>query len=187
MSNMKVYEKIKQLLKESGWKLNGLHKEIVDLFDENAVSYRTLLRTVHGQTNLRESTLFQIASVLGKTPEDIRKGTDEEVKTTHYSYNKNAHLEIESSNLNFLTARLVLLPGAKTETEQDPAERGDFVKWLYGLQGETICIVTGENGEERHLIRKNESFYFRSTNPHYFENQSNQKAICLLIQNPKYI
>ena len=184
---MKIHEKIKLLLKEKGWKLKDLNKEIADLFEENAITYLTLLRTVHGKTKLRESTLFQIASALGQTPTDIRKDTDEEKKFTHYGYNKKAYLEIESSNLDFLTARLVLLPGAKTEIEQDPAERGNFLKWFYGLQGETTCVVMTDNSHEKHIIRKNESFYFRSTHPHYFENNTDQKSVCLLIQNPKYI
>lgn len=184
---MKVYEKIKLLLKESSWKLTDLHKKILELFEDNAITYLTLLRTIHGETKLRESTLFQIATALGKTPEDIRKDTEEEEKFTRYGYNKKAYLEIESTKLNFLTARLVLLPGAKTETEQDPAERGGFVKWIYGLRGETTCIVTTEDGEQRHIIRKDESFSFHSTYPHYFENHTAQKAVCLLIQNPKYI
>ncbi len=93
-------------------------------------------------------------------------------------------MEIESTNLNFLTARLVLLPQAKTETEQDPAEKETFVKWLYGLTGETTCVVMTENGTERHTIRKNESFSFRSTYPHYFENNTGKKAVCILVQNP---
>lgn len=184
---MKVHEKLKLLLEEKDWTLTALHKKIKDLFEENAVTYLTLLRTVHGETRLRESTLFQIASALEKTPEEIRKDTDEEERFTRYGYNKKAYLEIESGNLNFLTARLVLLAGAKTETEQDPFEKGEFVKWLYGLQGEITCVVTTENGSEKHIIGKNESFYFRSTHPHYFENNTAKRAVCLLIQNPKYI
>lgn len=184
---MKINEKIKSLLKNNSWKLTDLHKEIEKIFESNSITYLTLLRTIHGKTKLRESTLFQIATALGKTPEDIRKDTDEEEKLTHYSYNKKAYLEIESTPLNFLTARLILLPGAKTEPEQDPSEKGPFIKWLYGLQGETTCIVLTEKGEERHRIKKNESFYFLSTYPHYFENPTTQKAVCLIIQNPKYI
>ncbi len=184
---MKVNEKIKLLLQNNSLKLTDLHKEIEKIFENNAITYLTLLRTIHGKTKLRESTLFQIATALGKTPEDIRKDTDEEEKFTQYSYNKKAYLEIESTSLNFLTARLILHPGAKTEPEQDPIEKGDFIKWIYGLQGEATCIVRTQNTEQRYIIRKNESFYFKSTDPHYFENQTTQKAVCLLIQNPKYI
>ncbi len=184
---MKVHEKIKLLLKEKDWKLKDLHRSILDLFEDNAITYLTLLRTIHGQTKLRESTLFQIAAALKKTPEDIRKDTAGEEKFTLYGYNKKAYLEIESNTLTFLTARLVLMPGARTETEQDPGEKGNFVKWLYGLQGEMVCVVTTDKGEERRLVKRNESFYFASTHPHYFENPSTKKGICLLIQNPKYI
>ncbi|MBN1869523.1 MAG: hypothetical protein JW847_02970 [Candidatus Omnitrophica bacterium] len=184
---MKVHQKIKLLLEEKDWTLKMLQRAIEELFEGNAVTYLTLLRTIHGQTKLRESTLFQIATALGKTPEEIRKETDEEEKFIRFGYNKKAHLEIESTNLDFLTARLVLLPQAKTETEQDPAEKGVFVKWLYGLTGETTCVVMTENGSERHTIRKNESFSFRSTYPHYFENNAGKKAVCILVQNPKYI
>ena len=184
---MKVNEKIKLLLKERGWKLKDLHRRVLDLFEDNSITYLTLLRTVHGQTKLRESTLFQIATALEKKPDEIRKDTDEEEKFARYGYNKKAYLEIESTSLNFLTAKLVLLPAAKTETERDPIEMGNFVKWIYGLQGEVTCVVTTERGEEKHIIKRNESFYFNSTHPHYFENTTSKKAVALLIQNPKYI
>lgn len=184
---MKIHEKIKLMLKEKGLNLKALHREIVNLFEENAITYLTLLRTIHGQTKLRESSLFQIASALGEKTEDIRKDTDEEEKFTRFGYNKKAYLEIESNTLNFLTSRLVLLAGGKTETEQDPSEKGDFVKWLYGLQGELTCAVVKKGIPEKHIVRKNESFYFLSTNPHHFENPTNKKAVCLLIQNPRYI
>jgi hypothetical protein len=142
---------------------------------------------VNGLTHVRESTLFQIASTLGTTPEELKKDTEEQEKFSRYIYNKKAYLEVIHNELNFLTAKLVLFAGAKTQTEQDPPELGNFIKWLYGLQGETTCLVVTENGMEKHIIRKGESFSFRSTNPHYFENHTGKKAVTLLIQNPKYI
>ena len=184
---MKLHEKIKLILEHAGWNLSALHRKIQDLFEDHPIAYLTLYRTVNGLTHVRESTLFQIASALGLSPEDIRKDTDDEAKFIRYGYNKKAYLEIESGDLIFLTARLVLLAGAKTETEQDPAEKGDFVKWLYGLQGETTCVVVTPSGLEKHTMGKNESFAFKSTNPHYFENNAKKKAVCLVIQNPKYI
>ncbi len=184
---MKIGNKIKQLIKDKGWTLNALHQEIHKLFEKNTVSYRTLLRAVHDQTHLRESTLFQIACILGKTPAEIREGTGQEEKFTRYSYNNKAYLEIESTNLDFLTARLVLLPGAKTEIEQDPSNRGNFVKWIYGLQGELTCAVLIDGALKKYTIKKNESHSFPSTYPHYFENYTSQKSVGLLIQNPKYM
>lgn len=184
---MKIYEKIKLLLDQRGWNLSEFHRKIKDLFEKNTVAYLTLYRTVHGETKVRESTLFQIASALGIKPEELKEGTDAQDKYSRYAYNKKAYLEIIHNELPFLTARLVLLPGAKTQTEQDPAEKGDFIKWLYGLQGEITFIVVKESGVEKHLITKGESLSFRSTNPHYFENTTSKKAACLLIQNPRYI
>ena len=187
---MKIHEKIKVLLKEKGWKVKTLHREIVDLFEDNAIVYLTLGRIIRGQTKLhdrlRESTLFQIATALGTTPLEIRKDTEEEEKFILLEYNKKAWLKIDNNNLEFLTGRLFLLPGARTEKEQDPIERGNFVKYIYGLHGEVTCVVTRDNREEKHHIKKNESFFFSSTHPHYFENNAGQKATCLLIQNPKY-
>jgi hypothetical protein len=184
---MKLHEKIKLIIEKEGWNLSAFHRKIADLFEDHSIAYLTLYRTINGLTHVRESTLFQIASALGMSPEDIRKDTDEEAKFIRYGYNKNAYLEIESNALDFLTGRLVLMAGAKTEIEQDPLEKGEFVKWLYGLQGETTCVVSTENGWKKHSIGKNESFAFKSTNPHHFENSTNRKAVCLLIQNPKYI
>ena len=184
---MKIDEKIKILLKEKGWKIKALHREIVDLFEDNAVHYLTLYRIIGGQASLRESTLFQIATALGTTPFEIRKDTEEEEEFTLLEYNKKAWLEIENTNLEFLTGRLFLLPGARTEKEQDPVEKGSFIKYIYGLRGEVTCVVTRDNRDEKRHIKKNESFFFNSTHPHHFENNTSQKAVCLLIQNPKYI
>lgn len=184
---MKIYEKIKLLLDEKGWNLSEFHRRIVDLFEESSVAYLTLYRTVNGLTHVRESTLFQIASTLGTTPEELRKDTEEQEKFSRYVYNKKAYLEVIHNELDFLTAKLVLFAGARTQTEQDPLEKGNFIKWLYGLQGETTCLVVTESGVEKHVIRKDESFSFKSTNPHYFENHAAKKAVSLLIQNPKYI
>ncbi len=184
---MKIEDKIKTLLEEKGWKLTTLNKKIEELFEEHAIDYRTLLRTIHSQTKLRESTLFQIATALGIAPEEIRKGTEEETKLTRFDYNNKAYLETESNNLDFLVGRLVLLPQAKTETLQDPEGKGKFIKYLFGLQGESTCVVTTEKGVSKHKIRKNQTFFFQSTCPHHFENSADQKAVCLLIHNPKYI
>lgn len=184
---MKIYEKINLLIEKNAFNLSALHRQIKELFEENAIAYLTLYRTVHGLTKVRESTLFQIACALKTTPEEIKKNTDAEAKINRYDYNKKAYLEVTDNSLDFLPARLVLLPGAKTQTEQDPIEKGNFVKWIFGLQGEMTCVVMTDKGLEKQIIVKNQSFSFRSTLPHYFENNSIQKTVSLLIQYPKYI
>lgn len=184
---MKVFEKIKLQLENKSLKISDLHRKILEEFDAQAITYLTLLRTLKGQTRLRESTLFQIATALKTTPEEIRKDTEEEQKPTRFIYNKKAYLEIESTNLNFLTGRLVLESGAKTEIEQDPGEKGDFVKWLYGLRGKMTCTVLMPGSEKKYVVEKNKSIWFQSSYPHYFENHATHRAVCLIIQNPKYI
>lgn len=184
---MKIHEKITLILKEKGWTLKRLQREIIERFEENAVTYLTLLRTVHGETKIRESSLFQIASALGMMPRDIRKGTDDEEEYLYIRYNKKAYWEIEKNDICFAQGRLVLLPGAKTEPLKDPAEIAPFVKWIYGLQGELACVVMTESGMQHFQIKKNQSCYFKSTDFHYFENNTYKKAICLIIQNPKHL
>ncbi|MBF0511684.1 MAG: cupin domain-containing protein [Candidatus Omnitrophica bacterium] len=184
---MKIFEKIKGIIKEKGWTVVHLHNEIVSIFEENAVIYLTLHRTLNGKTKFRESTLHQVAAALSTTPKKLREDTDEQETSTRYDYNQNAFLEIETTNLKFLTAKLTLMGGAITTTEQDPIERGEFMKWIHGLQGEMVCVVATPQGPEQHTIKKGDSFYFNSTQPHHFENKTRKKAECILIQNPKYL
>lgn len=184
---MKISEKIKNLLKERNWTLKRLHEEIKDRFEDNSIAYQTLIRTVNGRTSIRESSLFQIASAMGIMPRDIKKGTEFEEQYIYIRYNKRAYWEIEKNDIGFAQGRLVLLPGAKTESLKDPAEIAQFIKWLYGLQGETTCVVMAEDGKEDFIIKKHQSCFFKSTNFHYFENKTSQKSICLVIQNPKHL
>ncbi len=104
---MKIYEKIKLILEQKGWNLSETHRYIKDLFEDNAITYLTLYRTINGLTHVRESTLFQIASALGTTPEELKKDTDAQEKFSRYVYNRKAYLEVINSELDFLTAKLV--------------------------------------------------------------------------------
>jgi hypothetical protein len=184
---MKIYEKIRLLLEERKLKLKPLHRKIEDLFGEQAIAYLTLYRTVHGLTKVRESSLFQIATALGLTPLEIKKGTTEDIEIDRYQYSKNAYYDVLNKDLEFLPIKLVLLPGAKSLTEQDPPELGNFIKWVYPQIGEVSCVVTTEDGTERHTLKKTDQpFWFKSTYPHYFENNTKRKSTCLIIQLPKY-
>lgn len=184
---MKIHEKIGLLIEENKLNLTSLHKKVKELFGEEAITYLTLYRTVHGLTKVRESSLFQIASALNMAPVEIKKGTDEEIEVDRYEYSKNAYFDVLTKDVDFLPIQLVLSPGAKTLTEQDPAEKGNFIKWVYPQKGEITCVITTEGGIERRVLQKNSKpFWFKSTYPHYFENTSKRKATCLVIQTPKY-
>jgi hypothetical protein len=184
---VKIHEKIRLLIEENKLNLTSLHKKVKELFGDEAITYLTLYRTVHGLTKIRESSLFQIASALGMAPVEIKKGTDEEIEVDRYEYSKNAYFDVLTKDVDFLPIQLVLNPGAKTLTEQDPIEKGNFIKWVYPQRGEITCVITTENGIERHELQKtSKPFWFKSTCPHYFENTSNRKSTCLIIQTPKY-
>jgi len=184
---VKIYEKIGFLLEERKLKLKPLHRKIEELFGDQAIAYLTLYRTVNGVTKVRESSLFQIATSLGLSPLEIKKGTEEDIEIDRYQYSKNAYYDVLGKDLEFLPMRLVLHPGAKTLTEQDPIELGNFIKWVYPQQGEISCVITKDEGIERHIIKKaDKPFWFKSTYPHYFENNSKRKSTCLIIQIPKY-
>jgi len=184
---VKIYEKIRLLVEEKKIKLAALHRKIKELFGDEAITYLTLYRTVHGSTKVRESSLFQIATSLGITPLEIKKGTDEDIEVDRYEHSKTAYFDVLTNDTEFLPIKLVLLPGAKTLTEQDPIEKGNFIKWIYPQRGEITCVITAEGGIERHTIKNTDKpFWFKSTYPHYFENTSKRRSTCLIIQLPKY-
>jgi hypothetical protein len=151
--NMRLREKIQLELDKKGWGIPRLHQEIEDQYGKDTIDYTTLWRMLTGKTTLRRSNHFYIASALGTTPQALRKGTNEEDKKIRFTYNEEAYLEYETINLPYLTANLFLLGNARTETESDPIEKGDFTKWLYALQGETTCIVETDKGLHEFIIK----------------------------------
>ena len=185
--NIKLNEKLKKLITKKYKNLSRFHRELKNVFKDKSVAYLTLYRTVNGTTEVRESTLFQIATTLGISLPEIKKDTERPQVASTFHYNAKASLKIINSPENFLTAELVLLSGARTKPEQDPKEKADFAKWIYGLQGEIICIVLTPDEVQKKCIKKGESFHFKSSHPHYFENNTKRKSSCLVIQNPKYI
>lgn len=184
---MKIHEKIRLLVEEKKLNLAVLQRKIKELFGDEAITYLTLYRTIHGLTKVRESSLFQIAASLGVTPVEIKKDTEGDIEVDRYEYNKNAYFDVLTKDAEFLPIKLVLLPGAKTLTEQDPIEKGNFIKWVYPQRGEVSCVITAEGGIERHVVKNlGKPFWFKSTYPHYFENTTKRKSTCLIIQLPKY-
>lgn len=193
---MKLHEKIRQTRKEKNLSLLDLENILKGIFGKNALRYNTLYRIEKGLRDARISSLSQICIGLGISIKELKEGTEAEEhpslaeiirkrdKIASYVYSEKAVAQILSRDkLTFLALRLILEPGGKTKLEQDPVELGNFQKWLYGLKGAVTCVI----GQEKHLLKKDESLHFESTIPHYFENNTNQKAICLIIQNPRHI
>jgi len=194
---MKLHEKIRHIrqnvLKIS---LKAFHKKLTAIFGDNVLSYYTLCRLEKGHSeDIRIKSLYQICTGLGVSLKELREGTEEEESkivniirasdriNNTYIYNEKAIAEILSSrNIKFLTMELALLPGGVTKGEEDPVDVNRFEKQIVVLQGEVLCHI----GNEKHLLRRDDSLSFASNIPHHFENPSKiVKARCIIIQNPK--
>ena len=192
---MKLCEKIRLVRKQKGLSLTNLEARLRDIFGDKALRYNTLYRIEKGLRDARIASLSQICIGLEVSLKELQEGTEEEKsslvdhitkrdKIAKYIYSQNAYAEILSKEKQpFLSMRLVLEPGGKTNLEQDPIELGKFEKWAYGVKGKITCVA----GQEKLVLGKDEIICFESTLPHYFENNTLKKAICVIIQNPKHI
>lgn len=192
---MKLHEKIRQIRKEKKLSLTELEQRLVEIFGDNALRYNTLYRIEKGLRDARISSLSQICIGLGISLKELKEGVEEEKfylveyikkrdKIAQYVYSEKACAQILTREKQpFLGLRLVLEPQGKTKLEQDPAELGKFEKWVYGLKGRITCVV----GQDAYIINKDEVLCFDSSLPHHFENNTPQKASCIIIQNPKHI
>jgi transcriptional regulator with XRE-family HTH domain len=192
---MKLNEKIRHIRKEKGLSLRDLQQRLVEIFGSKALRYNTLYRIEKGLRDARVSSLSQICIGLGISLKELKEETEEEKpslvdsirkkdKVAQYVYSEKAYAQILTREKQpFLVLRLVLEPGGKTKLEQDPIELGRFEKWVYGLKGKITCLV----GQEKYLLKKDEVLCFESNLPHSFENNTPQRASCIIIQNPKHI
>jgi transcriptional regulator with XRE-family HTH domain len=192
---MKLNEKIRHIRKEKGLSLRDLQQRLVEIFGSKALRYNTLYRIEKGLRDARVSSLSQICIGLGISLKELKEETEEEKpslvdsirkkdKVAQYVYSEKAYAQILTREKQpFLGLRLVLEPGGKTKLEQDPIELGRFEKWVYGLKGKITCLV----GQEKYLLKKDEVLCFESNLPHSFENNTPQRASCIIIQNPKHI
>lgn len=193
---MKLGEKIKQIRIQKGLSLRDFSERLKNIFGNKSLRYNTIYRIEKGLRDAKRiSSLSQICIGLEISLKELKEGTEEEKillvdhikkrdKTAKYIYSPNARAEILTKEKQpFLGVRLVLLPGGKTNLEQDPIELGRFEKWIYGLKGKITCVI----GQEKIILAKDEAICFESNIPHYFENNTTQKANCIIIQNPKHI
>jgi transcriptional regulator with XRE-family HTH domain len=192
---MELHEKIRQIRKEKGLSLTALEQRLKEIFGKKALRYNTLYRIEKDLRDARISSLSQICIGLGVSLKELKEGTKEERlslvdiikkrdKIAQYVYSEKAYAQILTKEKEpFLGLRLILDPGGKTKLEQDPIELGKFEKWIYGLKGKITCTI----GQERHILKKDEVISFASTIPHSFENNTSQKASCIIIQNPRHI
>lgn len=193
---MKVHERIRKIREEKGLKLIDLYRRIKEHFGPKAINYRTLKRIQAGDTEPTEFSLYRISIGLGIRLKDLLaeekdvlvKFIPKDKPEGHYDYAPAcAHADkLATRKLQgMLPQKLFLAPKAKTRLETTPEKKDTqtYQKWVYGLKGETVCIV----GEERYVLTRGDACFFDSRHAHYFENTSAKPACCLVIQCPPYI
>ena len=191
---MRLHQKITKIRKHQKLSIKDLHNKLKTIFEDKALSYRTLLRIEQGHTDGRSSSLYQICVGLGITLSELKDGTDEAVgiadyvkrnkREGKYVYNDKAFAEILTGpNRKFIALELVLAPGGNTSVEKDPQKEEKFEKWVYVVKGELLCIVKGT----RFILKKGDCVSFDSSRPHSFENISTRQTSCVIIQSPRHI
>lgn len=191
---MRLHERVKQIRKDQELSRAGLHRRIIEIFGENALSYSALKRIESGIADGRMSSYQQICEALGISIQELKKGTVEDsarfelIRAQDYKgkyvYPKNASAEILNNNkCRFFAVKLIVKSGGETSLEQDSAKDGKCRKWIYVLSGRLNCFVDNE----KIILRKGDSLHFDSSLPHYFKNPYSASACCIIIQDPRYL
>jgi transcriptional regulator with XRE-family HTH domain len=191
---MNIKDKIRFIRKEKKISQRELYERIYALFGEKSITQRTLERIETGKVEARVSSLYQIALGLGVSIKALYDGVEQNEKTGFsrwdtyqgqfiYETDKAFAKLLSGRNIPFLAMKLHIEPGSKTRKEQEPETEEKSIKWIYVLRGIVKCYVENET----YTLKRNQCASFNSGKPHYFENSSKTKAICLLIQYPRHI
>jgi len=191
---MKLHEKIRSIRKDKGLKLTDVCHRIEEHFGPRKIHYRTLQRIEAGETEPTEFSLYRICfalqiklsdlleeneSIAKFIPKNKPQGRFEYLNTTSYA------TKLSTRKLKgILPQKLFLSAGDRLPMEKDIDESGEkiYEKWIYGLKGETTCIVNGK----KYTLNKNDVLFFEAHHPHNFENNSSKSAVCLIIYCPPY-
>jgi len=194
---MKLHEKIRHIRKDIlKLTLKEFHQKLVSIFAGDALTYDSLMRLERGyRDNIRLSSLDQVCTGFGMSLKELKEGTEiegskiasimksSERDENRYLYNEKAIATIVSpGNVEFLTMELDIMPGGRTQEEEDPLDANKYKKLVVVLQGTLLIYVE----KEKHLLKRGDSLAFSSSLPHHFENPSAKiKARCMIVQNPK--
>ncbi len=187
---MTLAEKLRRLIKTSRYKnISAFHRELTVIFEDKAVSYRTLSQILNNHAHARERTLNQIAIILGVGTAELRAGTDSEQLEENetlgvFTYNEKAVLRALENNLPFMPCKLVLKRGGRTSEEQDRPDGPQAVKWCAVIMGGVSLSIRGVSGEEKQTFYKGRSFSFNARQRHYFENAYHGTSVLYIIHSP---
>jgi hypothetical protein len=116
-------QKISKLIKESQYKTpHGFYKAIQEMSGKDAISEKSLYNVLGDQRVNKETTLFQIAAVLGMEIFELRKGTTSEPPTKGpskgvFQYNESSTLYNLFYGLPF-KVQMIEIKGADTITKR---------------------------------------------------------------------
>jgi len=187
---MTLGENILQHIRNSGYRtLNDFHTELVAVFENKAITRRTLTRLLNNRVEVREHTLNQVAVILGIKTSTLREGTDAEVKSADqaegiYTYNEKAVLHCFRNNLPFVPEKLILRSGGRTSEEQDRPDARQSLKWFIVIMGRVNLVTKGPLGEEKRGFHKGEEFVFDARQLHYFESSFKRPSVILIVHFP---
>ena len=173
---MTLGEKIRHLIKTSRFRnISAFHRELVNVFEDNAVNRRTLSQIINGHASARERTLNQVAIILGLKTSELRERTNAQILEPAetlgaFTYNELAVMQALQNHLPFMPCRLTLKKGGRTSEEQDRPESKESVKWCAIISGRVNLYINGTVGQEKKTFRKGDSFSFDARQRHYFEN-----------------
>lgn len=184
---MKIHEKIKNELLARNWSIIELHNRIKEKFGKKSLTYEGLRKIVAGEGKVRVNSLFKISTAFGIHINELRKDTDQEEKVSVFIHNTKAIEEIINNKLNILTERIIIKKDGIMPVMVDTKRFGPPTKWCYVLMGQLIIKVETVNGWETHILSKDESLAFDSSQKHQFENTAKITTKAIIIQNPKLL
>jgi hypothetical protein len=187
---MTLGEKILNSIHERGYRtLNEFHAEAVSVFEDKAITRRTLTRLINNRVVVRERTLNQVAVILGIKTSTLREGTDAEIQGAEqmvgiFTYNEKAVLHSFRKTLPFIPEKLILRQGGRTSEEQDRPDAKESLKWFFVIMGRVNLVIKTPFGEEKRSFHKGEEFVFDARQLHYFESAFKRPSVVLIIHYP---
>ncbi len=160
----------------------GLTQE--ELADRAELSKGFISQLERDQTSPSIVTLVDILECLGTTPgEFFTETADEKIVFSEADMfekvdeNSSILWLIPNAQKNQLEPILfTLAPGASSEPDE-PHEGEEFG---YVLSGSAVLHI----GSARHKLKKNCSFYFKPSSPHYIENRGRSEAKIIWVSTP---
>lgn len=187
---MTLGERIRHLIKTSRFRnISAFHRELVNVFENNAVNRRTLSQIINGHALARERTLNQIAIILGLKTSELRSGTNAQILKPAealgaFTYNELAFLQAMQNHLPFMPCQLTLKKDGRTSEEQDRPQAEQSVKWCVVASGRVNFYLDGDLGRDKKTFRKGDSFSFDARRRHYFENACSATTRLYIIHAP---